>query len=222
VINEFMASNDAAQADQDGEFDDWIELYNNSSSAIDLAGYFLSDDGDELMKWPFPDGTTIGSNGYLIIWADDDEEQAGLHATFKLSAAAEAIFLVDADGNIVDEVSYVDQITDTSFGRYPNGLGDFQLMSPTFNAENMGITSTATVPEVSLRLKAFPNPVDDYFELEIYGSNGKNKDVLIYDLNGVLLYKRTANDRLSVDTSSWPAGMYIVRVENTYLKIVVQ
>jgi hypothetical protein len=217
-----MASNDATQADQDGEFDDWIELYNNSGSAIDLEGYFLSDDADELMKWSFPAGSSIASNGYLIIWADDDEEQDGLHTNFKLSAAAEAVFLVDADGNIVDEVSYVDQITDTSFGRYPNGTGDFQLMNPTFNAENMGTTSTATATAESLELKVFPNPADEYFELIIGSANDEMKDVLIYDLSGTLLYKRVAKDQLSVDTSRWPSGMYIVRVGNAYLKVLIQ
>jgi hypothetical protein len=222
VINEFMASNDVTQADQDGEFDDWIEFYNNSDTAIDLEGYFLSDDADELMKWPFPAGASIAGNGYLIVWADDDEDQDGLHANFKLSAAAEAVFLVNADGSIVDEVSYIDQLTDTSYGRYPNGTGDFQLMSPTFNAENMGTTSTTPIAAGRIALKAFPNPADDYFELIIDGANEAMKAVLIYDLHGTLLYKRTINDQLRVDTSLWPAGLYIVKVENTYLKIVVQ
>jgi hypothetical protein len=222
VINEFMASNDTTQADQNGEFDDWIELYNNSSETIYLAGYFLSDDADELMKWPFPSGSSIAGDGYLIIWADDDEEQDGLHTNFKLSAAAEAVFLVDAAGNIVDEVSYVDQITDTSFGRYPNGTGNFQWMNPTFNAENMGTTSTATVAEESLELKVFPNPADEYFEIIIDSANDERMDVLIYDLNGTLLYKRVAKDQLRVDTSRWPSGMYIIRIGSAYLKLLVQ
>ena len=48
VINEFLARNDTTVSDQDGEFDDWIELFNNSSGTISLQGYFLSDDGEEL------------------------------------------------------------------------------------------------------------------------------------------------------------------------------
>jgi len=59
VINEFMASNDATVADQDDEFDDWIELYNNSDSDIDVSGYFLSDDPEDQMKYELPEGTML-------------------------------------------------------------------------------------------------------------------------------------------------------------------
>ena len=102
------------------------------------------------MKWEFPAGSFIEGNGYLIIWADNDEDQDGLHASFKLSAAAESVFLVDADGNIIDEVSYFDQTADISYGRYPNGIGNFQIMEPTFNAENMGTTNTSNIDSLPL------------------------------------------------------------------------
>ncbi len=71
VINEFMAINNTIVADQNGEYDDWIELYNNSSSPISLNGYYLTDNENDLTKWIFPD-TSIGANDYLIIWADND------------------------------------------------------------------------------------------------------------------------------------------------------
>ena len=215
VINEFMASNGATTADQDGEYDDWIELYNNSASTINLAGYFLSDDANEPMKWTFPAGASIAGNGYLIIWADNDETQAGLHASFKLSATAESIFLVNPAGNIVDEVSYVNQTTDISYGRYPNGTGNFQTMSPTFNAENNASTSTSNIESESLLLKAYPNPADDYFYLEINGIG--EKKLVVYNLNGKVLYQDNISQSKLVQTAGWPSGMYIVRVENAYL-----
>ena len=89
VINELMASNNTTASDQNDEFDDWIELYNNSDKSIDLTGYFLSDKSQNLIKYIFPDSTKIGSNDYLIIWADEDDEQPGLHANFKLSKNGE-------------------------------------------------------------------------------------------------------------------------------------
>ena len=91
VINEFMADNGTVIADQDGEFDDWIELYNKSDNAIPLDGYYLSDDGKDLTKWAFPD-IAIPASDYLIIWTDGDETQSGLHANFKLSKSGEAIY----------------------------------------------------------------------------------------------------------------------------------
>ncbi len=128
AINEFMASNDTTVADQDGEYDDWIELYNNTSSTISLYGYYLSDDSTDYTQWAFPD-TSIGPGEYLIIWADDDVSQAGLHANFKLSGSGEAIYLIDSTQSIVDMVVYTTQVTDVSTGRCPNGTGSFAVMN---------------------------------------------------------------------------------------------
>ena len=219
VINEFMASNDATAADQDGEYDDWIELYNNSASTIDLEGYFLSDDANELTKWAFPAGSFIDGNSYLIIWADNDDTQSGLHASFKLSAAAESVFLVYASGEIVDEVSYFDQITDISFGRYPNGTGNFQTMSPTFNAENSGTTATSNQELENIVFSVSPNPADASFYLKI--NEQGEKTVSIYNLNGTVFYQNSISGNIWVDASDWPAGMYIVRVENSFMKMVI-
>lgn len=221
VINEFMASNDTTQADQDGEFDDWIELYNNGSESIDLEGYFLSDDATDLMQWAFPSGTIIEANGYLVVWADKDEDQAGLHADFKLSAAAEAIFLVDSTGAIVDEVSYIDQSTDISFGRIPNGIGNFQAMNPTFNAENDATTATQLVVTESISLKAFPNPADQSFYLEINEAGLKERIVTIYNLNGHRVFQDIIAQKKWIDISQWPIGIYVIRVENSFMKMVI-
>ena len=220
VINEFMASNDATIADQDGEYDDWIELYNNNSTQISLDGYFLSDDADDLMKWQFPNNIVIEGNGYLIIWADNDEDQTGLHANFKLSAAAESIFLVNAAGEIVDEVSYVDQTTDISYGRYPNGIGNFQSMNPTFNGENMGSTSSETLTS-AISLKAIPNPANQSFYLEIENPNNASSEVLIYNLDGKQVYQNQFYRNENIDVSTWNTGVYIVRVGSSILKMVV-
>ena len=221
VINEFMASNNATVADQDGEFDDWIEFYNNSSTTIDLEGYFLSDDANDLMKWAFLPGAVIEGNGYAIVWADDDEAQAGLHASFKLSAAAESIFLSNTAGTIIDEVSYVNQTSDISYGRIPNGVGNFQTMTPTFNGVNMGTTSIANPTLETLTLKATPNPADDHFFLEIDGYDGKERTVSVHNLNGMLLFHDVISKNKFIHTHDWAAGMYIVRVDNTFLKIVI-
>ncbi len=137
VINEFMASNTAAVADQDGEFDDWIEIYNKGNLPINLDGYSLSDNANNLTKWTFPSGLVIQADSYLIVWADDDELQTGLHTDFKLSSTGESIYLLDNTNTIIDKIDYQNQVTDVSFGRFPNGTGDFQSMPFTFASENM-------------------------------------------------------------------------------------
>ena len=67
VINEIMASNFSEVTDQSGEYDDWVELYNGGNSAINLNGFYLSDNENDLTKWSFPN-ITIQPNDYLIVW----------------------------------------------------------------------------------------------------------------------------------------------------------
>ena len=93
VINEIMASNTKTIQDQDGEYDDWIELYNNTATTLTLDNVYLSDSYTSRLKWKFPDNTTIAPHGYLIVWADDDAAQPGLHSAFKLSATGEKVIL---------------------------------------------------------------------------------------------------------------------------------
>ena len=137
VINELLARNDTTAADQDGEYDDWIELYNNSNTAVSLHGYFLTDDNADLTKWMLPD-TSIAANAFLIIWADNDDMQSGLHTNFRLSGSGETLFMLSQDTTITDQVTFWSQRSDASYGRYPNGVGDFKQMIPTFSSPNSG------------------------------------------------------------------------------------
>ncbi len=143
VINELMADNDNVVMDPQGDHDDWVELFNRTDSPVDLTGMYLSDKTDNPTKWQFPDGTVIAANGYLIVWCDeqhdDPETTEGLHSNFKLSKNGEAVLLVDTDatGNMeLDRVVFGEQETDVAYGRYPNGTGDFQVVSATPSAEN--------------------------------------------------------------------------------------
>lgn len=141
VINELMADNDNIHADPQGDYDDWLELYNLTDSAVLLTGMYLSDKEDELTQWEFPENTEIPANGYLVVWLDDDVDAAeGLHANFKLSKDGEMVILVgtDAHGNrVLDSVTFEEQETDVAYGRLPDGTGDFQVVQATPGAPNM-------------------------------------------------------------------------------------
>lgn len=136
VINELMPVNSTTAADNYREYDDWIELYNLSSSVKDLSGYFLSDNRNKKTKWQFPQGTSISGNGYLIIWADNDTTQLGLHTNFKLSSLGEEVVLSKPDGAIIDEIVYSAQNLELSYSRIPNGTGSFTWKTATFNKSN--------------------------------------------------------------------------------------
>ena len=202
-----------------GEFDDWIELYNNSGSSIDLTGYFLSDDPDDLTKWEFPTGTFINGNDYLIIWADDDMAQAGIHANFKLSGGGESILLIDDMGNIVDEISFGNQTTDISHGRFPNGMGSFTDMQPTFNAENMITTSVEQENHNSI-LRVYPNPAQSY--ITVLGEFKLRPQAYeIYSIVGKLLTSGEINsDNQLIDLSRFGSNFYILKISNQNFKIL--
>jgi hypothetical protein len=133
VINELMARNNTTIADPQGDYDDWIELFNTTEATIDLSGMYLSDNLENPLKWQFPESTSIGPGDYLIIWADEDgQDEPGLHANFKLSSQGETVWLFDTDahGNmLLDSVTFGFQNLDVSFGRYPDGEGSLRVLS---------------------------------------------------------------------------------------------
>jgi hypothetical protein len=136
-INELMSTNTGTVYDQNGEYDDWIELYNNSDSTVNLSGYYLTDNHKHFKKWEFPSGTKIAGKGYLIIWADGDVTQAGLHANFKLSAEGEELLLITHGLKIADYVTFGSQSLELSYSRIPNGTGSFSWQEPTYNSANI-------------------------------------------------------------------------------------
>lgn len=137
VINELLSKNSQNGSDQDGEFDDWIELYNNADTDIDISGYFLSDSKKNPTKWQLPPGTVIGKKSYLIVWADGDTTQTGLHANYKLSASeGENVVLLNAQQELINLVELPPTEVEQSWARVPNGTGEFKWAVPTFNKSN--------------------------------------------------------------------------------------
>lgn len=135
VINEFMASNNSTAADEFGEYNDWVEIFNGSDQPIDLEGYFLSDNHGNRTKFVFP-SIVLAPDEVVTIWCDSQPEQGSLHTAFGLSADGEEIGLYNPDTVSVDYVRFGSQPTDISTGRFPNGTGPFSYLIPTFNAEN--------------------------------------------------------------------------------------
>jgi hypothetical protein len=138
-INEFLASNSSTNSDPDfGLRSDWIELYSDLDSTVDLTYWFLTDDLNDSTKWQFPEGSAIEPGDFLIIWADEnDTSLIHLHSSFRLSKAGEAIGLFDADTVLIDSIVYGEQLTDISQGRQPDGGTDWNYFdTPTLGTSN--------------------------------------------------------------------------------------
>ncbi|MFK8037233.1 MAG: CotH kinase family protein [Crocinitomicaceae bacterium] len=130
VINEVMSSNSTSIFDEDGDFVDWIELYNNSNSAIDLEGYYLSDELDETQKWTFP-SVTVNPNDFLLVFASgkDRVSSSQLHSNFKISSSGERIILSNASGTILDNLNLPSLKSNQTYGRVDDGTANFGIIS---------------------------------------------------------------------------------------------
>jgi len=223
VINEFMAKNTCTAADQNAEFDDWIELFNNTDTDINLSGYYLSDDPLEPAKWQFPD-VSITAGGYLIVWADEDTEQSGLHAGFKLSADGERIILMNSELKTVDEILFGVQAPDISTGRAPNGTGSFIQMEPSFNAENLyenSISETDYSVEEFYLCDNYPNPFNPVTTISYTVNKAQKINLSVYNSNGQFVEELINADlkagvyKVNFNGSKYDSGIYFYRLKNS-------
>lgn len=218
VINEVMSANTKTVSDQDNEFDDWIELYNKSSTPIDLTRWILTDNPDNLDKYRIPKGTVIPANGYLIVWADEDGKQTGLHANFKLSASGEPLILLDSSGHQVDMVQIPPLADDMAYARQPNGTGGFMVKSATFNKNN-DVTTPVNELKSKREISLYPNPADNYLQIEISGS--LPQQINIFNALGQNIFNRRLLKE-TIDIGRWPAGVYFLNSGPTIIKFIIR
>ncbi len=156
-INELVADNETGPTDEEGKFEDWIELYNDSDARVDLSGYGISDDPERPQRYVFPDGVAIGPRAYLIVWADDDQDDGPLHTNFNLSKDGERLSLVDRSGATVDSVTFPQLGADLAYARQPDGTGAWKITAPTFGVSN-GDPSRVREPAAFPDARLYPNP----------------------------------------------------------------
>ena len=145
-INEWLALNQTNLMDPaDGDFEDWFELFNSGTEAVDLSGFSMTDDLDRPGKWVFPMGTVIEGDGFLLVWADEEPEQSegneSLHAEFKLNGNGGLIALFTPDRLRIDQVVFHEQASDVSMGRRPEGEDPesfLRFTKPTPGQSNLG------------------------------------------------------------------------------------
>jgi len=129
-INEFLTTS------MSGGIDDWIELYNRGTTAVDIGGWHLSDNVADTTKYTFPGGTVIPAGGYLTV----DETELG----FSLSSTGSEVIVLSAPGGTSgrDYFDYGIQFPDVSQGRFPDGTSNWHFMS----SPSRGSSNTCTMP----------------------------------------------------------------------------
>lgn len=176
IINEFMSSNDNTIADMDGEYSDWIEIYNNTDFLINLENYSITDDLNEAEKWIFP-SVEIASHDFLLIFASgkDIHDITELHTNFKIKQSGEELAIYNPNGETVSLIDSVPVPTDLSYGCIPNGSSEmFVLNMPSPNASN-----------ISNELITFSHPTGFYSEEFLLTLTPHNSNHEIhYTLNG--------------------------------------
>lgn len=138
-INEIVSSNGSSYLDEDGEYVDWIELYNDSNESISLQGFGLSDKRAMPKRWEFPD-VEMEPNSYLVVCASGKnrtDEDGELHTNFKISSAGENIYLSDAKGRLISSVELEQINFDKSYGYIKETMEYANLSVPTPGAENI-------------------------------------------------------------------------------------
>lgn len=162
-INEVMASNSSTISDEDGDFEDWIELFNAGSSTVNLSGYGLSDNYDQPFKWVLPN-VSIGPGQFLLVWASGkNRTNPGnpLHTNYGISADGEEVILTNPGNERIDEMEPVPIPTDVSYGRQPDGTGAWYFFEePTpGSSNNTGGGALLGPPEFSHDGGFYSNPI---------------------------------------------------------------
>ncbi len=211
VINELMSSNTSAVADNYGEYNDWIEIYNPNTDTLDLAGYYLTN--TLVLPTQFKlaignDSTKIPGGGHLLIWMDRDVSQGALHSNFKLNSSGAFIALFSPNGQtLIDSIRFNAIATDVSYGRRYDGAADWKLFYPsTPAATNWTFTSEVIlINEVqTINGSTYADNYNEYDQwIELYNLNTDTLDLAGWylsniDLNPKLFRFANGNDSTKI------------------------
>ena len=152
LINEYSAANYDTYADNYAEYEDWIELYNPTSSPIDINGWALTDKPSNPSKWLFPSSFIIPANGLAVVYCSGRDELIGsnAHTNFKITQTKgnEVFMISDASGVFQDSIKVLPNQKTHTRGRETDGAANWSVfISGTPNASNFGaMEEYATTP----------------------------------------------------------------------------
>ncbi|MDB6148773.1 MAG: hypothetical protein JWQ44_221 [Chthoniobacter sp.] len=164
VINEFLAGNGVGIADENGDQEDWIEIHNPGASAVNLAGWALTDDDQEPTKWVFP-SRTLNAGAYLVVFASAKNRRpasGNLHTNFKLNEGGGYLALIkpDSPSVISSSFAYPPQRFDYSYGSSAGQARYFTPPTPNAANSSTALTAFAAAPKASVGRGFFQQPFD--------------------------------------------------------------
>ncbi|MDP6525948.1 MAG: lamin tail domain-containing protein, partial [Kiritimatiellia bacterium] len=166
VLNELMAHTDFSDPGMPWlDSDDWVEVYNTSSSAVSLAHWYLSDSADNLKKWPIEPTDALASNAW-VTFTESQHFHTNELTGFGLDKDGETLFLSYLPGTdedrVGDAVRFKGQENDVTLGRYTDGGEYWFTLSPTTNAANAAPSSRVVIAELMIHPPPTPaNPEDN-------------------------------------------------------------
>lgn len=226
-INEVCAAN-KQYVDEYRQDEDWIEIYNDGESPVDLGGLYLSDKRKTLDRFKIPTGnpskTTVPAKGYIIFWADADSSAQGpLHTNFELSKdkgqTVSLSRMVNGQIQVIDSVRYQPHAEGESYSRFSyTGDGAWTITSrPTFSKKNAYYpllkASTSDIPLVENGTEKdvpqiYPNPATDYLWFSF--PNDEKGIVNITDLTGRIILTKEVKSGESINVDGLERNMYMV------------
>ncbi|MBC8320335.1 MAG: lamin tail domain-containing protein [Bacteroidetes bacterium] len=226
-INEFMASNDNAVPGPQGDFPDWIEIYNAGEEAVMLGGYFMSDDiadPEAMYQIPdmYPDSVTVEAGGFILFYANKGEATSVLNLNFKLSGDGESIGFWNPEQVFVDSITYGPQIADTSYGRFTDGTNNWFMMPDyTPGESNRNPSSIGDIEENFSISQNYPNPFSTVTNIEFTLENSDNVTVKVFDVRGSLIAVLAENNysvgthKIVWNASDVPTGYYFYSLQTS-------
>ena len=149
VISEVMPSNDRYLRQSDGNYYDWLELYNASDEVLALSEYSLSTDADIPDMFPLPEKTLAPGERVLVICSDNTALRGYIQAPFTLSRAEDFLYLTGPDGRFSDYLRIYDVPYQASVGRAGDCGAPAYFATPTPNQKNPeGLAGVSAAPEL--------------------------------------------------------------------------
>lgn len=209
VINELVSYNFTGATDASGAHEDWIELFNNTATPLNLHGLYITDDITNHYKCALPN-VVIPAFSFAVVWCDEDVGAATeIHANFKLSSGGEIILLCNSSGTVLDSVAYAIIPTDQSYGRCPNGFGPFIIYtSPSCNSWNICPGDVGEESDES-GVVVYPNPVSEVLNVVKFGESDVSYE-LVSSVGQVCMSGVLSDERSALDVSALSRGMYIL------------